>query len=398
MTLVGQIRAVAAHWREELGLTAEARQLRRADHAGLGERPDPGIETAVRLGADWLRAAQDHSASRDGGAARHYSLLTGWAPSYPETSGYIVPTLLDLADDGMPDMAQRARRMLDWLVSIQFTDGGFQGGTIGATPLVPVTFNTGQILIGLAHGAARLDRDRYLEPARRAARWLADSLDADGCWRKHPTPFAEPGEKAYETHVSWGLFEAARLMPDEGFGDAGSRQVRWALTSQQDNGWFDKCCLTRPATPLTHTLGYVLRGIIEAYLFREDGEFLAAARRTADGLLEALDTDGRLPGRLDRNWRPAVTWTCLTGSVQIAHCWLLLSQITGERRYLDAARAANSYVRRTIETSDNPGIAGGVRGSYPVDGGYGRYEFLNWACKFMIDSNRLERKLLGSNP
>jgi len=149
---------------------------------------------------------------------------------------------------------------------------------------------------------------------------------------------------------------------------------------------------------LTHTLGYILRGIIEAYLFREDGEFLAAARRTADGLLEALDTDGRLPGRLDRNWRPAVTWTCLTGSVQVAHRWLLLSQITGERRYLDAAHAANSYVRRTIETSDNPGIAGGVRGSYPVDGDYGRYEFLNWACKFMIDSNRLERKLLGNNP
>ena len=36
--------------------------------------------------------------------------------------------------------------MLDWLVSIQMPSGAFQGGTIGESPVVPVTFNTGQIL------------------------------------------------------------------------------------------------------------------------------------------------------------------------------------------------------------------------------------------------------------
>lgn len=39
---------------------------------------------------------------------------------------------------------------------------------------------------------------------RRAADWLVETQDADGCWRRHPTPFAEPGEKVYETHVAWG--------------------------------------------------------------------------------------------------------------------------------------------------------------------------------------------------
>ena len=37
--------------------------------------------------------------------------------------------------------------------------------------------------------------------------------------------------------------------------------------------------------------------------------------------------------------------------------------------------------------SGNDGVRGGVKGSYPVDGGYGTYQFLNWAAKFCIDAN-----------
>jgi hypothetical protein len=33
---------------------------------------------------------------------------------------------------------------------------------------------------------------------------------------------------------------------------------------------------------------------------------------------------------------------------------------------------------------------GGVKGSFPVSGGYGRFQYLNWACKFSIDANLLE--------
>ena len=40
---------------------------------------------------------------------------------------------------------------------------------------------------------------------------------------------------------------------------------------------------------------------------------------------------------------------------------------------------------------DGPeGIRGGVKGSHPVDGGYGPFEYLNWAAKFSIDANLIE--------
>src|SRR5512134_3181084 len=99
-----------------------SRQARRAivrDRKGLPSN-DPGLSRAVAEAAAWLCRAQDNSVYRDGGVARHYSLITGWAASYPETTGYIVPAMIRLADYLQEaDYRDRARRMLDWLAKIQ---------------------------------------------------------------------------------------------------------------------------------------------------------------------------------------------------------------------------------------------------------------------------------------
>lgn len=376
-------------------LTAGARAELQADKRGLAPH-DPGREKVIAACTRWLCTAQDRSASQDGGVARDFSLQTGWATSYPETTGYIIPTIIAMArrnDD--PDLHARARRMLDWCVAIQFPEGGFQGGKVDATPRVPVTFNTGQILIGLAAGAAEYRDPRYLDAMHRAAAWLRDSLDDDGCWRKHATPFAKPGEKAYETHVAWGLFEAERVAPGHGYGAAGLRQVDWALTKQQPNGWFASNCLNDPEHPLTHTIGYVLRGVLEAHLLSGRADLLQAAIRTADGVIPAVGPDGYLAGRLDHGFKPAVDYVCLTGSVQIAHCLFLLHRLTGEGRYLEVGRRLTAFVRRTVRFDGSLDTVGGIKGSFPVDGDYGKWEYLNWAAKFCIDANLLEEELVA---
>ena len=372
-----------------LRLPAVAKAECRGDRKPLPD-DDPGADTAVRACLDWLREAQDRSTSSDGGVARHYSLLTGWSSSYPETTGYIIPTVLaagQLLEDA--DLLDRGRRMLDWLISIQFPDGGFQGGMIDQEPVVPVTFNTGQILLGLAAGTRRLG-DEYRGPMRSAADWLTRTQDPDGCWRSHPTPFAKPGEKAYETHVAWGLMEAVRAEENAEWQAAALKNVDWALGLQDENGWFDRCCLTDPEHPLIHTLGYVLRGVVEAWRLTGEARYLEAAVRTADGLLTAQRPDGSLPGRLGRDWSPFVGWSCLTGNVQIASCWLLLHAEIEDRGYARAAVRANSFVRQTIRYEGLANIRGGVKGSFPVWGDYGRFEYLNWAAKFAIDAFLLE--------
>lgn len=374
-----------------------AKLAQRRLHGGRARATDAGSERVLSEVMAWLCRAQDCTRSSDGGVARDYSLVRGWAPSYPETTGYIVPTFLAYATRrGDVRYAERARRMIDWLVSIQLAGGGFQGGTIGARPVVPVTFNTGQILLGLAAGVQHFGD--YREPLRRAADWLVATQDKDGCWRRFPTPFAEPGEKVYETHVAWGLFESARIEPTRGYSEAAIRNVRWAIGSQRPNGWLERCCLDSPAAPLTHTLGYALRGIIEAYRHTGDPHLLAAARCTSDGLVTAFRADGHLPGRLREDWSTGASWACLTGTAQIAHCLLLLYQFTGDEKYLACGLRANAFVRRTVDVDGAPEVRGGVRGSEPIGAPYGRYQYLNWAAKFLADSLMCELDLGAPGP
>ena len=99
---------------------------------------------------------------------------------------------------------------------------------------------------------------------------------------------------------------------------------------------------------------------------------------------------GVVPGQLRADWSASVQWVGLAGMAQTSICWLMLYQDTADSRYLRAAVAANKYVRRSVLFDVSPDIAGGVKGSFPIDGAYCRYEYPSWAAKFLADSLLLE--------
>ena len=121
--------------------------------------------------------------------------------------------------------------------------------------------------------------------------------------------------------------------------------------------------------------------------------YLNSARLAADGVLSALHADGFLPGRLRPDWSSGAFYACLTGTAQNAYCWMMLYEATGEGRYLDAASRANRFVSRTVSLEANPDTRGGVKGSFPVEGNYGAFQYLNWAPKFLIDSLLYEQRI-----
>ena len=85
----------------------------------------------------------------------------------------------------------------------------------------------------------------------------------------------------------------------------------------------------------------------------------------------------------------------MTGDAQTAIVWLRLYEVTGVDRYREAAQAVNHYLASTQDlASKDEGIRGGVKGSQPIWGEYGSFEYLNWAAKFYADALMLELKTL----
>ena len=75
---------------------------------------------------------------------------------------------------------------------------------------------------------------------------------------------------------------------------------------------------------------------------------------------------------------------------------MMLYEQTGEIKYLNAGLVANRFVRRTLNTANPEETRGAVKGSFPVNGNYGQYQYLNWATKFLVDANRLELRMQDS--
>ena len=141
-------------------------------------------EDHLHAAATWLSQAQDvHS---DGGVCGRYRLDGGWTSSYPETTGYIVPTFIALYKAFDEEQFQkRAERAVDFLLSVQLPNGAFPGGEIQANSDRPSPFNTGQIIHGLVSWHAHSRDERALCAARRAGDWLLSVQDEDGVWRKN---------------------------------------------------------------------------------------------------------------------------------------------------------------------------------------------------------------------
>jgi hypothetical protein len=353
----------------------------------------PVRETRRHLaeGAEWVLRAQ--AATPDDGVAGGYSFEDGWIPSYPETTGYLIPTLVAYAEySGNPEFEKRALAMAEWELAIQDASGGFPGHFVDREN-PPVVFNTGQIIFGLlaAHQAA--GDERFLTAARRAARWLASVQDGDGAWRRHDYRGAV---HSYNARTAWALVELGLGGGDGDALESGTRHLDWVLRQQEDNGWFRHCAFGPAEDPFLHTIAYTTQGLLEAGLHLGRADYVAAAERACRALVDHVRADGFIPGTFDDGWRPTATYSCLTGNAQMAAQWLRLYELRGDAGFRSAADRALRFLK-TLQDCDaaNPRTRGAVKGSHPIWGRYLFGTYPNWAVKFFMDALLMEERALA---
>ncbi len=344
------------------------------------------VASRYRAGIDWLVRAQDEAASGGvvGGVSYGYSVRGGWRRAYPETTGYIAPTLWDAAVRlDRPELADRAVAAVEWLLTVQHDNGAIPNPTLGLDD--GVVFDTGQVLFGFTRASAETGDERFVEAARRARRWLVAIAGDDGRWTRN-TFNGIP--HAYNARTAWAVVESCRADPDPEALEIALVNLRWALSLEHD-GWFEEAAFEAGASAFTHTIAYTIRGLLESGRLLEDAAMIDVARRAADVVAAEVAPDGFLAGRFDAAGVPTDSFCCLTGNAQMAIIWYRLAADPADAFAVVADRAM-AYVAQTQTFGDTHGQAasrrGAIRGSQPIWGAYSPFTYPNWATKFFVDA------------
>jgi hypothetical protein len=130
--------------------------------------------------------------------------------SYPEVTGYLIPTLLDYGEREM------AFRLADWLVDVQNDDGSWFD-MYGQKR----SFDTAAVMEGL-------ERIGYYEPALKARRWLVGLVRDDGAARIVP---GSDETHLYTMRISWliGSHSGKRYWINQEWKDTREHYVAYAL-------------------------------------------------------------------------------------------------------------------------------------------------------------------------
>ncbi len=266
--------------------------------------------------------------------------------SYPEVTGYFIPTLLSI---GERDLARQYAR---WLCSVQGQDGSY--GLNGRS----YAFDTGQVVRGWL---ALLGQMPELErPLRRACDWLIKTANSQTGRLTVPPrgtgwSLGRRGEVCEGIHlyVLAPLRQAAQLLNEPRYSKFVDKSLDYYLKNVNLTDF------SQPSA-LTHFYTYIQEALLDLGCENEARAGMASVARFQQ-------PTGAVSGYSD------VNWICSAGLAQLAHVWYRLEET-------NRADAAVKF----LEELQNP--SGGFLGSYGVDADYFPAEEISWAAKFAVEA------------
>jgi len=347
---------------------------------------------AMEHSIDWLLTA--HQVVAQKGFSSHFSVAKGWGPGYPETSGYLLPTLraVRAISYRTTEVDQAIEQTGKWLLEIQYPEGGFDAPATAQ----PMVFDTGQVVFGLMALAAGKDGEAYLKAARRAGDWILTQQDGQGFWVRS----AYKGiPHTYYSRVAWALVLLSTLTGDERYREAARKQLFWVSSQQSDDGWFASCSFYSDEKPVLHVIAYTIEGLWESALLLADKALEKKAVAAADALFQLEGGRGRLASHYRRGWSPAGDSACVTGLAQMALVWLRMARRYERPELAGAAERCLDFVlRHQVGGRAQGQVAGALPGSVPLWGDYFPWAFPNWGAKFLIDALMEKEGLAKSTP
>jgi hypothetical protein len=320
----------------------------------------------------WIRKSIEVTGGN--GSAHSWHRVLGWSKAYPETTGYLIETLLNYAkikqDESLQNLAIGCAK---WLDTIQLDTGAFPGLLVGNTK--PSVFNTSQILFAAPH----------LKGSQRALNWLISCLEPDGAWRQ--AAFVPGFVPSYYTRAIWAVLQANEFVQHPEIEGLMRRALQLYAARFLPNGIVQDWGFRPGAAAFTHTIAYTLEGFWEASI--RLGE-TAIAQKTLESvqrlLAERPKAGGRTAGRYDADWKGDYSFVCVTGNCQLSVLCHKIWVQTGEPGFKDAATLFLNEILGTQKLGANKNSFGALPGSTPLWGSYLPLRYPNWATKFFLDA------------
>lgn len=350
------------------------------------------IDKAISAAFEWLLSAQ----REDGGMATWY-WKKGWTSSYPETTGYIIPVLLEAGKylNRTNEAEEASMKALDWLLQIQHENGGWPGGYV-EQKRPPIVFNTGQIIRGMVASSKYFENNQFSESAKKAGDWLVSIQDQEGSWSQS----VYMGKvRVYDTYVAAPLALLYRHTGEEKYSAAAQRQCEWVIDNKQhSNGWFEDADNTvkHNDRPILHTIAYTIDGLIETGLLLNNQKLIDSGIKASKILAEELLREGFLKGRYDKNWKGSEAFIT-TGGAQIAIAWNRLRAVSAEPIYQDAIKRMNDILLSLQIQESSLACEGALFGSAPIWGRYEAFGCPNWGTKYFLESLLMYVKANSNN-
>lgn len=339
------------------------------------------LELHATHSAKWLVSSMEATGNQ--GSAAYFHIFKGWSEAYPETTGYLIETLFNAALQlDLPHLKTLAIHCADWLCDIQLPSGAFPGG-VGGT-LQPIVFDTGMIVFGLNRTWRETGHKKYCQALENAVAWLEDQMEEDGAWLRYA--FVQGHVPAYHSMVVWAMLEANKTLKNEAL----QKKLKIALGFIMQKATPELSFRDwnfRPGEPaFTHTIAYVLQGLLEAGLLLKNQQAIAQVKAVARKLISLRKENSKLAGSYDEHWRGNFRFGCLVGQAQLSLLFFRLYELSSEPEFLREAQLLLWQLLRFQSPIKLYGWFGGLPGSSPIWGKYQPWRFPNWSVKYFLDA------------
>lgn len=371
------------------------------------------IDNAIKNAINWFLSMQVRSGNFKGGflSGINFGWLSHVPPFiYSEISGYGLKMLLNLSRDGEHHLMERVMAAAGFLLKVQCNEGAFAHGVLHPqNSLVDTyyTFDTAICTSALLDLYKVYPNEEFLDSSKKAGYWLVKmAQNDDGSFKSK-----YDGHGNFVKESKWygdrcclhgkNVISLLKVWENTGeslFKSSAERAADWIRSLQLPDGAFK--VNDEENYIFTHAHCYATEGLLYAYYMIGESDYLSAAIRAGDWLMNVQEDDGgllNLYGNISlisraRNNIFPVRMKPVDAVAQAIRIWMALYSLSGDMDLLESAHKAVNFLLRAQYSKGKPDLQGGFY--QQLKGLFKLPVMRTWSCIFSIEALRL---LMDSN-